>query len=70
MIENKGFSIEDDEDDKFNYLKKNYKGKKYKIHDNGELTYFDNKKYYFQKFGNFKDELTADKIHNYRDIFS
>jgi hypothetical protein len=43
VIENKIFNIEDDDDDDYSNFKKVHKGKKYKISDNGDITYFDNK---------------------------
>jgi hypothetical protein len=43
VIENKIFNIDDDDDDVYKSFKKVHKGKKYKISDNGDITYFDNK---------------------------
>ena len=42
VIENKIFNIDDDDDDTYHKFKKIHKGKKYKIHDNGEISYYDN----------------------------
>lgn len=51
VIEKKYFNIEEDNDDKYGFMKKTCKGKKHKVNDKGILNYYNNKKYYYMRYG-------------------